>query len=36
MDEWDNLLPVAEFTYNVATYKVTQVSPFEADIRYIP
>lgn len=36
VDEWDNLLTLVEFTYNVATHKATRVSPIKADIGYIP
>jgi len=33
---WSRLLPLAEFTYNAAKHKAVGMSPFEADIRYIP
>jgi len=33
---WDQLLPLAEFTYNAAKHKAIRMSPFEADIGYIP
>jgi len=33
---WTQLLPLAEFTYNVARHKAIGMSPFEADIGYIP
>jgi transposase InsO family protein len=33
---WDRLLPLAEFTYNAAKHKAIGMSPFEADIGYIP
>ena len=33
---WDQLLPLAEFTYNAAKHKAIGMSPFEADIGYIP
>jgi len=35
-EQWSQLLPLAEFTYNVAQHKAIGMSPFEADIRYIP
>jgi len=34
--QWSRLLPLAEFTYNAAKHKAIGMSPFEADIRYIP
>ena len=34
--DWDQLLPLAEFTYNAAKHKAIGMSPFEADIGYIP
>jgi transposase InsO family protein len=34
--KWDRLLPLAEFTYNAAKHKAIGMSPFEADIGYIP
>jgi len=34
-EQWSRLLPLAEFTYNVAKYKAIGMSPFEADIGYI-
>jgi len=33
---WDQLLPLAEFTYNAARHKAIGMSPFEVDIGYIP
>jgi len=33
---WDQLLPLAKFTYNAAKHKAIRMSPFEADIGYIP
>jgi len=35
-EQWTRLLPLAEFTYNAAKHKATGMSPFEADIGYIP
>jgi len=35
-EQWSHLLPLAEFTYNAAKHKAIGMSPFEADIRYIP
>lgn len=32
---WDNLLLLAEFTYNATACKVTRVARFEADLGYI-
>jgi transposase InsO family protein len=34
--QWSRLLPLAEFTYNAAKHKAIGMSPFEADIGYIP
>jgi len=34
--DWDQLLPLAEFTYNAAKHKAIGMSPFEANIGYIP
>jgi len=34
--QWSRLLPLAEFTYNSAKYKAIGMSPFKADIGYIP
>jgi len=30
------LFPLAEFTYNAAKHKAIEMSPFEADVGYIP
>jgi len=35
-EKWSRLLLLAEFTYNVAKHKAIGMSPFEADIGYIP
>jgi len=35
-EQWSWLLPLGEFTYNVAKHKAIGMSPFEADIGYIP
>jgi len=35
-EQWSQLLPLAEFTYNAAKHKAIGMSPFEADIGYIP
>jgi len=35
-EQWSQLLPLAEFTYNAAKQKATGMLPFEADIGYIP
>jgi len=35
-EQWSRLLPLAEFTYNAAKHKAIGMSPFEADIGYIP
>jgi len=35
-EQWSRLLPLAEFTYNVAKHKAIGISLFEADIGYIP
>jgi len=35
-EQCSQLLPLAEFTYNVAKHKAIGMSPFEADIGYIP
>jgi len=35
-EQWSRLLPLAEFTYNAAKQKAIGMSPFEADIGYIP
>jgi len=35
-EQWSCLLPLAEFTYNAAKHKAIGMSPFEADIGYIP
>jgi len=34
--QWSRLLPLAEFNYNTAKYKAVGMSPFEANIGYIP
>jgi len=34
--QWSHLLPLAEFTYNAAKHKAIGMSPFLADIGYIP
>jgi len=36
LEQWSRLLPLAEFTYNAAKHKAIGMSPFEADIGYIP
>jgi len=35
-EQWSRLLPLVEFTYNAAKHKAIGMSPFEADIGYIP
>jgi hypothetical protein len=35
-DNWVNLLPIAEFTYNNSPHSLTQVSPFFANYGYNP
>jgi hypothetical protein len=35
-DEWDQLLALAEFAYNATRQKSIEMSPFEADLGYIP
>jgi len=35
-EQWSCLLPLAEFTYNATKHKASGMSPFEADIGYIP
>jgi hypothetical protein len=35
-EQWIRLLPLAEFTYNGMKHKAIGISPFEADIGYIP
>jgi len=35
-EQWSRFLPLAEFTYNAAKHKAIGMSPFEADIGYIP
>jgi len=35
-EQWSRLLLLAEFTYNAAKHKAIGMSPFEADIGYIP
>ena len=34
--KWDDLLPLAEFSYNAHVHKVHGMSPFEADLGYTP
>ena len=34
--QWSQLLPLVEFTYKAAKHKAIGMSPFEADIGYIP
>ena len=34
-DEWDRLLPLAEFAYNASPHRTTKEVPFEADLGYI-
>jgi hypothetical protein len=36
LQEWDRHLALAEFTYNATKYKITRVSPVEADISWVP
>jgi hypothetical protein len=36
LQEWDRHLALAEFTYNATKHKITRVSPFEADIGWVP
>jgi hypothetical protein len=33
---WDELLPLAEFSYNAHTHKSLGMTPFEADLSYTP
>ena len=35
-DDWDELLPIAEFTYNSAKSETTGISPFEANYGMLP
>ncbi|GMF38980.1 unnamed protein product [Phytophthora fragariaefolia] len=35
-DDWDELLALVEFTYNVRYQSSISMSPFEADLRYLP
>jgi hypothetical protein len=35
-EQWTRLLPLAEFTYNVAKHNAIGMSPFKADIGYVP
>jgi hypothetical protein len=35
-DNWDQLLALAEFAYNATRQKSIQMSPFEADLSYVP
>jgi hypothetical protein len=36
VQNWDHLLPLAEFTYNSSKHKTTKRCPFEVDIGYVP
>jgi hypothetical protein len=36
VDDWDQLLPLAEFTYNSSIHRSTKMAPFEADLGYTP
>jgi hypothetical protein len=33
---WAKLLPLAEFAYNASKHKATEMTPFEADLGYVP
>ena len=35
-DDWDELLPMAEFAYNSAKSETTRISPFEANYGMLP
>ena len=35
-DDWDQMLAMAEFAYNASRQKSLEMSPFEADLGYIP
>jgi hypothetical protein len=35
-DEWDRLLPVAEFTSNATYHKSLKTCPFQADVGFLP
>lgn len=36
LEQWTWLLPLAEFMYNATKHRATGMSPFEADIGYVP
>jgi hypothetical protein len=36
IDDWDQLLPLAEFAYNLSIHRSTKMTPFEADLGYTP
>ena len=35
-DQWDTMLPLAEYAYNTSTHSSTDRSPFELDLGYTP
>ena len=35
-DQWDSMLPLAEYAYNTSTHSSTNESPFELDLGYTP
>jgi hypothetical protein len=35
-DQWDTMLPQAEYAYNTSTHTSTDQSPFELDVGYTP